>query len=134
VKSHVNYVVADTEEWEQGVAKKLERMPEVLAYVKNQNLGFTIPYEYRGNNHAYVPDFIAKIITPDQEIISLLIEVTGKKDDKKVLKTKTARELWVPSVNNNGEYGKWAFIEIQDIHETEQLIRAGIERGFENIK
>ncbi|MBK6536875.1 MAG: hypothetical protein IPG09_03550 [Ignavibacteria bacterium] len=35
VKSHINYVVADTEEWEQGVAKKLEQMPEVLAYVKN---------------------------------------------------------------------------------------------------
>ncbi len=134
VKSHVNYVVADTEEWEQGVAKKLERMPEVLAYVKNQNLGFTIPYEYRGNNHAYVPDFIVRLVTPDQENINLLIEVTGKKDDKKVLKTKTARELWVPSVNNNGEFGKWAFIEIQDIHETEQLIRAGIELGFESIK
>lgn len=131
VKSHVNYVVADTEEWEQGVAKKLERMPEVLAYVKNQNLGFTIPYEYRGTNHAYIPDFIARIVTPDQETINLLIEVTGKKDDKKVLKTKTARDLWVPAVNNHGEFGTWAFLEVQDIHETEQLIRAGIERGFE---
>jgi type III restriction enzyme len=133
VKSHVNYVVADTEEWEQGVAKKLEHMPEVLAYVKNQNLNFIIPYEYRGNNHGYVPDFIVRLMTPDQEIINLIVEVTGKKDDKKVIKTKTARELWVPAVNNHGEYGKWAFIEIQDIHETEQLIRAGIERGFDEI-
>jgi type III restriction enzyme len=72
-------------------------------------------------------------MTPDQEIINLIVEVTGKKDDKKVIKTKTARELWVPAVNNHGEYGKWAFIEIQDIHETEQLIRAGIERGFDEI-
>ena len=40
IKSHINYVVADTEEWEQGVAKKLEQMPEVLSYVKNQNMGF----------------------------------------------------------------------------------------------
>src|SRR3990172_7399918 len=57
VKSHINYVVADTEEWEQGVAKRLEQMPEVLAYVKNQNMGFTIPYEHQGLSHHYVTDF-----------------------------------------------------------------------------
>lgn len=133
VKSHINYVVADTEEWEQGVAKKLERMPEVISYVKNQNLGFTVPYEYRGIEHGYVPDFVAQLKMPDGSTLNLLIEVTGKKDDKKALKTKTARDLWVPSVNNVGEYGRWAFLEIQDIHETEQLIRAGIGRGFENV-
>jgi type III restriction enzyme len=58
IKSHINYVVADTQEWEQGVAKKLEQMPEVLAYVKNQGLGFTIPYEHQGVGHHYNPDFL----------------------------------------------------------------------------
>jgi len=36
-------------------------MPEVLAYVKNQNLDFTIPYEHKGTEHAYVPDFIVRL-------------------------------------------------------------------------
>ncbi len=132
VKSHVNYVVADTIEWEQGVAKKLEMMPEVISYVKNQNLGFTIPYEHKGIERAYIPDFIVRLDVGGKEPLNLLIEVTGKKDDKKSLKTKTARELWVPSVNNHGGFGKWAFLEVQDIHETEGLIRAGIKNGFEN--
>lgn len=133
IKSHINYVVADTEEWEQGVAKKLEQMPEVLAYVKNQNMGFTIPYEHQGVAHQYLPDFIAVLEMPDKSKFNLLIEVTGKKDDKKKMKIKTARDLWVPAVNNFGKYGKWTILEVQDIHETQNLIRAGLERGFNKI-
>jgi type III restriction enzyme len=130
-KSHVNYVVADTAEWEQGVAKRLEGMSEVLAYVKNQTLGFYIPYEHAGVARQYVPDFIATLSAPDGSIVNLIIEVTGKKDDKKGLKTRTARELWVPAVNNDGKYGRWAFLEVQDIHEVEGLIRAGLANGFD---
>ena len=132
-KSHINYVVADTEEWEQGVAKKLEQMPEVLSYVKNQNLGFSIPYEHQGVGHHYLTDFIAVLEMPNKSKLNLLIEVTGKKDDKKKMKVKTAHDLWVPAVNNLGKYGKWAILEVQDIHETQNLIRAGIERGFDNL-
>lgn len=133
VKSHINYVVADTEEWEQGVAKKLEDMPEVLAYVKNQSLGFTIPYEHQGIGRHYVPDFIVRLKMGDDSILNLLIEVTGKKDDKKIIKTSVARNFWVPAVNASGEYGKWAFLEVQDIHETQNLIRYGMTKGFDNI-
>ncbi len=123
-KSHVNYVVADTEEWEQGVAKKLELMLEVLSYVKNQSLGFTIPYEYQGIARQYFPDFICKVKLPDRLILNLLIEVTGKKDDKKAIKIKTARDLWIPAINNDGRFGRWEILEIQDIHESENLIRS----------
>ncbi|MBK6793023.1 MAG: hypothetical protein IPG80_10915 [Anaerolineales bacterium] len=133
VKSHVNYVVADTAEWEQGVAKRLEEMPEVLAYVKNHNLGFTIPYEHQGVSRQYIPDFIVRLDLSGSQVLNLLIEVTGKKDDKKGLKVKTAREMWIPAVNNSGKYGTWAMLEIQDIHETMNLIRAGMDRGFDNL-
>lgn len=133
VKSHVNYVVADTEEWEQGVAKKLEQMPEVLAYVKNQNLGFSIPYEHQGAAHHYITDFIVILEMQDKSKLNLLIEVTGKKDEKKKIKVKTAREFWIPAINNFGKYGKWAILEVQDIHETQNLIRAGMKNGFDNL-
>ena len=126
-------MVADTEEWEQGVAKKLEQMTEVLAYVKNQNLGFTIPYEHQGISHRYVPDFIAVLEMPDKSKLNLLIEVTGKKDDKKKMKVRTAHDLWVPAINNIGKFGKWAVLEVQDIHETQNLIRAGMARSFDNL-
>lgn len=122
VKSHINYVVADTEEWEQGVAKRLEQMPEVLAYVKNQNLGFVIPYEHQGAAHYFIPDFIAVLELKDKSKLNLIIEVTGRKDDKKKMKVKTARDLWIPAVNNFEKFGKWAILEIEDIHETQNLI------------
>ena len=43
-KCHISHVVADTDSWEQKMAEALEHMPEVIRYVKNHNLGFTIPY------------------------------------------------------------------------------------------
>lgn len=126
-KSHINYVVADTEEWEQGVAKRLEEMDEVIAYVKNQSLNFTIPYEHESMIYQYVPDFIVRLKMPDKSILNLIIEVTGKKDDKKTIKVKTTRELWIPAVNNLKKFGIWQILEIQDIHETQSLIRALIK-------
>src|ERR1700682_3325506 len=43
-KCHVSHVVADTDSWEQKMAETLEAMPEVIRYVKNQSLGFLVPY------------------------------------------------------------------------------------------
>ena len=54
-------------------------------------------------------------------------------DDKKAMKVKTAREFWIPAVNNAERFGKWAVLEIQDIHETQNLIRAGMDKGFDNL-
>lgn len=133
-KSHVNYVVADTDEWEQGVAKKLEDMPEVISFVKNQNLGFYIPYEHQGVSLQYVPDFIVRLKGNDDKVINLIIEVTGKKDDKKAIKVKTARDFWIPAVNNSNKFGTWAFIEISDIYNTQNMIRTGLAKGFLNIE
>ena len=58
---HVSHVAGDTESWEQKMAETLEDMDEVRAYVKNQGLGFTIPYTLSGQQHAYIPDFIVRI-------------------------------------------------------------------------
>jgi type III restriction enzyme len=124
-KSHVSHVVADTESWEQKMASVLEEMPEVVSYVKNQNLGFTIPYVLEGDERNYLPDFIVKIKTPSSnEVINLILEVSGEKRKDKVAKVETARNLWVPAVNNNGSFGHWEFIEITDPWDAKNLIRA----------
>jgi type III restriction enzyme len=83
--------------------------------VKNQNLGFTIPYVLEGDARSYYPDFIARVSIPNQErVINLIIEVSGEKRKDKAAKVETANALWVPSVNNHGGFGEWAFVEISD--------------------
>jgi type III restriction enzyme len=127
-KSHVSHVVADTESWEQKMATVLEEMPEVVSYVKNQNLGFSIPYVLEGDERSYLPDFIAKVKVLDcEEPIYLIVEVSGEKRKDKMAKVETAKTLWVPAVNNFGAFGTWAFIEISDPWDAKNLIRSYLE-------
>ncbi len=130
-KCHVSHVVADTESWEQKLAQTLEEMPEVIRYVKNHNLGFTIPYTLNGEEHQYVPDFI--ICLEDghgpEDLLHLLLEVTGEKKRDKAAKVATARTLWVPAVNAHGGFGRWAFLEVADPWDAQSLIRAEVAGG-----
>jgi type III restriction enzyme len=124
-KCHVSHVVADTDSWEQKMAEALEDMPEVVRYVKNHNLGFTIPYTLNGEEHQYIPDFIACIDDgrgPD-DLLNLIVEVTGEKKKDKAAKVATARTLWAPAINNHGGFGRWAFLEVADPWDAQNLIR-----------
>lgn len=125
LKSHVNYVVADTDSWEQICAKTLEQMPPVKHYVKNHFLGFKIPYVLDGEEHNYVTDFIAICTTPSGEDVNLIIEISGFSNDKtghKDAKRHYTQNYWVPAVNNLKKYGRWDFIEISDIDNIEALL------------
>lgn len=129
-KCHVSHVVADTDSWEQKTAQALEDMDEVISYVKNQNLGFIIPYTLNGEERNYYPDFIVKIddggVKGDP--LNLVIEVTGKELKDKTAKVATARTLWIPAVNNHGGFGRWEFIEINDPWNAKNLIRTMIHK------
>lgn len=83
-KSHVNYVVCDTELWEQVAAKTLEELEEVQSYVKNTFLNFSIPYSKDGKDRLYYPDFIVRIKskTTPNVIKNLILEITGFNKDK----------------------------------------------------
>ncbi len=124
-KCHVSHVVADTDSWEQKLAQTLEDMDEVVRYVKNHNLGFTIPYSFNGEARNYVPDFIACIDDGRgrDDLLNLLIEVTGEQKKDKAAKVSAARTLWVPAVNNHGGFGRWAFVGIDDPWDAESIIR-----------
>jgi type III restriction enzyme len=117
-------VVADTDSWEQKLAQTLEDMDEVLCYVKNHNLGFTIPYTLDGQERGYLPDFIAHLDDGGPEALNLIIEVTGQKKKDKEAKVATARDLWVPAVNNHGGFGRWAFVEIADPWDAIRIIQS----------
>jgi type III restriction enzyme len=123
-KCHVSHVVADTESWEQKMAQALEEMDEVVCYVKNHNLGFTIPYTFEGEDRNYMPDFIVRVNDGKEDLLNLIVEVTGEKKKDKAAKVSTARNLWVPAVNNHGGFGRWAFLEIADPWDAKNTIRA----------
>ncbi len=61
LRSHLNYVVADTKVWEQSAAYILDTHPTVEAFVKNAGLGFAIPYLHNGQPHDYLPDFMVRL-------------------------------------------------------------------------
>ncbi len=128
-KCHVSHVVADTGSWEQKTAQVLEDMDEVVAYVKNQGLGFTIPYTINNQERQYTPDFIVRIDDGRgaDDLLNLIIEVSGDPKKDKAAKVATARTLWVPAVNNHGGLGRWAFIEITDPWDAENTIRACVD-------
>jgi len=128
-KSHVSHVVADTDSWEQKMAQVLEEMDEVVCYVKNHGLGFTIPYTLNGDQRNYIPDFLTQINDGHEDLLSLIVEVSGEARKDKAAKVATARSLWIPAVNNHGGLGRWAFIEISDPWDAQNTIRAALSSG-----
>lgn len=124
-KCHISHVVADTGSWEQKVAQSLEDMDEVVHYVKNERLGFTIPYAIKSENHEYNPDFIVRIDDGHGrgDLLNLVIEVSGREKLEKQEKTATARTMWVPAVNALGTFGRWAFHETTDPWNVKNEIR-----------
>jgi type III restriction enzyme len=124
-KCHISDTVADSR-WEHRMAQSIEEIPGVLRYVKNQGLGFTIPYLFDAQPHSYLPDFLVDLDDgkgPDDPL-HLIIEVSGERDRMKQAKVDTARTLWVPAVNNDGRFGRWRFIEVTDPYDGADVIRS----------
>lgn len=103
LRSHVNYVVADTKVSEQSAAYILDTHPSVQAFVKN--VGFAIPYLHNGQTHDYVPDFLVTIDSKDP--YHLIVETKGY-DPLAEIKA-AAAQRWVSAVNTDGQFGRWEF-------------------------
>jgi type III restriction enzyme len=128
-RCHVSHVVVDSG-WELAVAEALESMPGVAAYVKNDHLGFEIPYTYEGRAARYWPDFLVRL--DDSDVVRILIvEVSG---GAKVYhspgpvseKAATTRSLWMPAVNRTGTWGQWSYVEVGNPAEARRLIGGAI--------
>ena len=127
-KCHISHVVADTDSWEQKTAQALEQMDEVVAYVKNHYLDFTIPYtNHNGVSRQYVPDFIARIRKQEgdstDKVMNLILETSGKEREDKTQKVNTIKNMWIPAVNNYEEFGEWEFLELTDPWNMQNEIR-----------
>ncbi len=105
VRSHLNYVVADTKKWEQEAAYHIDTHAAVDSFVKNAGLGFAIPYLHNGQPHDYVPDFLIRLKT--EPVVHLILETKGF-DDLAEVKAGAARR-WVAAVNADEQFGRWQY-------------------------
>ena len=130
-RSQISHVVKDSS-WEIALAQALEEHPRVLAYAKNQALGFEIPYLDGGAMRRYLPDFLVRLDTV-AEPLNLVLEMKGQRDESDKAKAQTARDMWVPGVNALGGYGRWAFAEFTDPYTTagefKALVKTLIDGG-----
>jgi type III restriction enzyme len=119
-KNHVNWVILDSD-WEAEFCRIAEAHPKVVAYTKNHNLGFEVPYRFESESRRYLPDFI--VLVDDghgrEDLLHLVVEVKGyRREDAKVKKL-TMNTYWIPAVNQLKTYGRWAFAEFTDVYEME---------------
>jgi type III restriction enzyme len=114
-KSHLNYVVQDSK-WEQSAAYHFDTHPAVAAFVKNQGLGFAIPYLHNGQQHNYIPDFIVRL----ENGVHLILETKGH-DPLEEIKTQAAKR-WVDAVNAEGSHGEWRYEIAHDMSRIPALI------------
>jgi type III restriction enzyme len=121
-KSHISHVVLDAPEWEHSVAYQLERIPEVIAYARNDHLDFTIPYEYQGVRHEYRPDFLIRWRREDGREVKIVLEVKGFETEQDRQKEAAAKR-WVRAVNHHGEFGQWAFVVCRDPQALTHILR-----------
>ena len=135
-KCHVNYVVLDGiggNLWEKAVAEILETLPSVAAYVKNDRLGFTIPYTMQGRSHEYIPDFLVRLKPRDDDdpVRTLIVEVSGTLKNRNVTaeKANTTRDLWLPAINAHGGFGRWGYAELTD----PKAFRVGLAAAIEAL-
>lgn len=83
-----------------------------------------------GEEKNYYPDFIARIDDGKglDDLLNLVVEVTGEHKKDKVVKVSTARTLWIPAINNHGSFGRWAFIEITDPWNAKNELKSFLHR------
>lgn len=117
-RCHLNYVVADTLKWEQSAAYLIDTHPAVAAFVKNEGLGFAIPYFHNGQDHDYYPDFLIRLT--DDPPTHLILETKGYDPLEDV--KRAAAERWVAAVNADGRHGRWRYALVKDVSKIPELL------------
>lgn len=133
-RCQLNWVILDSD-WEAEFCRVAEAHPKVLAYVKNHNLGFDVPYRYASETRKYRPDFIVQVDDGDgkENPLNLIVEIKGYRGEDAKEKKSTMDTYWVPGVNNLGNFGRWAFAEFTDVFQMQDDFAKKIEAEFNNM-
>lgn len=129
-KSQISHVVLDSA-WEGQLATVLEAHPRVLAYAKNQGMGFEVPYVLGGAARKYAPDFLVRLDTGKEKPMNVVLEVKGYRGEDAVAKKETMETFWVPGVNQLGSFGRWHFAEFCDWAVMEEDFERLVDRLLE---
>ncbi len=120
-KSHINHSVYDST-WEASEAYKLDKSEFVESFVKNDHLGFTIYYNYKGVIRKYYPDFIIKLTNGH----CLVLETKGQDNQQNQTKREYLEE-WINAVNTHGGFGKWRWEVSFDPGDLEEKLKAFVK-------
>jgi type III restriction enzyme len=102
-KSQISHAVVDST-WEHYTAQVLEKRTDVVAYAKNDHLGFQLHYLWRGSRRKYVPDFLIRLANGKY----MVLEIKGEDSDQNRIK-RSALDAWVRAVNARGGFGTWCW-------------------------
>lgn len=122
-KCHINWAVLDSD-WEGEFCRVLEACGRVKSYVKNDHLGFVVPYMRGMDRHEYYPDFIVRLDSG----VNLVLEVKGFAGEDVRQKREAMETQWVPGVNRLGSFGRWAFAQFDDASEMEKKFNDFIQQ------
>jgi len=133
-KCQLNWVILDSD-WEAEFCRVAEAHPRVLAYVKNHNLGFEVPYRYASETRRYRPDFIIKVDDGHgvDDLLNLVVEIKGYRGEDAKEKKSTMDTYWVPGVNNLENHGRWAFAEFTDVFQIQDDFAKKVEAEFNKM-
>ena len=133
-RCHLNWVICDSN-WEAEFCRVVEKHPRVRAYVKNHNLGFEVPYRSGAESRRYRPDFIVLVDDGrgDDDLLRLVVEIKGRRGENAKEKANTIRQYWVPAVNNDGGFGRWAVAEFTDVYAMEADFMATLEAAVDDL-
>jgi len=118
-RCHINYVVCDSD-WEAEFCRVAEDHPAVLAYAKNQGLGLEVPYQFGSTQRRYLPDFIVRVDDGHDDPLNLIVEIKGYRGEDAKEKKNTMDAFWIPGVNNQAKYGRWAFAEFTKVFDMDK--------------
>ena len=99
--SQISHCVYDSA-WEATESYIIENNPHVVAWAKNDHLGFEIIYSFDGVVRKYVPDFLIKLDNGKTLVLETKGQMTRKDKEKR-----KALSMWVEIVNEAKEYGIW---------------------------
>lgn len=133
-KSHVNWAILDSD-WEGEFCRVVESHAKVISYVKNQGLGFEVPYLMGSISKKYIPDFIVQIDDGNgkENPLNLIVEIKGYRGEDAKEKKLTMETYWIPGVNHLEKYGRWAFAELTDVFTMEVDFAKMIEMEFKKM-
>lgn len=115
-KSHISHCVFDST-WEASESYRLEKNPHVLAWAKNDHLGFEILYVFDGVVRKYTPDFLIRLDSGK----TLVLETKGQNTRRDQVKRQALAE-WIAAVNGLGEYGEWVNDVSFDVADVDGII------------